>query len=69
MCGEMGSDPLSFIVLVALGISEISMSPSVFLKNKAILADLDVKSLQAQLPKILNSKDENEVKQILSAFL
>ncbi len=42
VCGEAASNPLNSLVLVALGISTLSMSPSAILPVKAVLAAADL---------------------------
>ncbi|MCD6526948.1 MAG: phosphoenolpyruvate--protein phosphotransferase [Desulfuromonas sp.] len=41
LCGEMASDPLSFLVLLGIGIREFSMVAPFIPRTKAFLADLD----------------------------
>lgn len=69
LCGEMGSDKLAFVLLVAMGIDEISMSPSVFLRNKQLLSKLDTKDLTSLLLNVSIQETEEEVIKEVTKFL
>lgn len=65
----MGSDKLAFVLLVAMGIDEISMSPSVFLRNKQLLSKLDTKDLTSLLLNVSIQETEEEVIKEVTKFL
>lgn len=69
MCGEMGSDPHAFVLLVAMGIHEISMSPSVYLKNKRLLSKLDSSSFVGLLADISAMDTEAEIRARVENFI
>lgn len=61
MCGEMASDPIAQVILLAMGLDEFSMSSSNVLKARAQLANLSVETLQPHLDHILNLKTSSEI--------
>lgn len=65
----MGSDKLAFVLLVAMGIDEISMSPPVFLRNKQLLSKLDTKDLTSLLLNVSIQETEEEVIKEVTKFL
>jgi phosphotransferase system enzyme I (PtsP) len=55
LCGEAASDPLQACVLVALGITRLSMSASSLLAVKATLTALDLRALRPFLASLRRS--------------
>lgn len=66
MCGEMAGDKLALPFLLALGMDELSMSPSQAPGIKEHIRNMDSRSID--LDKILSQKDAAEVREYLSKF-
>lgn len=69
MCGEMASDPIAQIILLALGLDEFSMSASNILKSRASFSQLEVEKLKPHVEKILNLKTSEEVVKYVNDLL
>lgn len=69
MCGEMASDPVAQIVLLALGLDEFSMSASNILKSRAAFSKLSVSELEQHADHILSLKTADEVVNYVTTIL
>ena len=64
MCGEMASDPLAAILLLGMGIDELSMSSMP--KVKASIRTIDIKRAQNLLQKVLLLADGEKIREYLA---
>ena len=53
MCGEMASDPLAVLILLGMGIGELSMSPHNILKIKHIIRSVAQREAKELLEKVM----------------
>ncbi len=65
MCGEMAGDPLYTLILLGLGISELSMNPSGIPRVKRILRQVDRSAATGILDDLLALPTAREVSQLL----
>lgn len=68
MCGEMASDPLAQLILLAMGLDEFSMSSSNILQSRANFANLNVGDLVPHLDNILNLTTSEEVEEYVKTI-
>lgn len=68
MCGEVAGDEKLIPFLIAIGLDEFSMSPSSILKSRKLIKQLNFKSLQEHVDKILNAEDTYEVLALLDQY-
>lgn len=68
MCGEVAGDEKLISLLLAMGIDELSMSPSSILKARYIIRNNSKEELQSQLDTILNLATAEEVEKYLEGF-
>ncbi|MUZ57901.1 phosphoenolpyruvate--protein phosphotransferase [Agrobacterium vitis] len=66
LCGEMAGKPLSSMALFAIGFRSVSMSPTAIGPIKAMLLQLDIGRLSAELNALL---DDNRPSEPIRAFL
>lgn len=69
VCGEMASDPLGSIALLALGVDALSVPLKLFLKVKQQIRNLNYEKLSKLSTKILNENDSNRIVEILEKEL
>ncbi len=69
MCGEAASDPMMIPLLLAFGLSEFSMSPSLILQAKKIIAGYSTQELQAVADKVMGFVTAGEVEEYMRAFI
>ncbi|NIC08044.1 phosphoenolpyruvate--protein phosphotransferase [Billgrantia bachuensis] len=69
VCGAAAGDPLASLVLVALGVDELSVEPARVPAVKAAIRRLDIGRLAAELPALLSLADAAAVRERLSAWL
>jgi phosphotransferase system enzyme I (PtsI) len=62
ICGEMASDPASFLVLLGMGVDEFSMSPVIIPEMKRILTSVTFQEVYYVVEKILQMKTTQEIK-------
>lgn len=67
MCGEMAGDPLATKLLIGLGITELSMSPSKILKVRSIINEMNIKQAQEIARFALTLKTAGEVESYLKS--
>ena len=61
ICGEMASDTLFTKLLIGLGVDELSVPPSVVLKIKRIIRDINYSEAKEKTSDILSSKNKEEI--------
>ncbi|BCR04403.1 phosphoenolpyruvate--protein phosphotransferase [Desulfuromonas versatilis] len=69
LCGEMGSDPITFLALVGMGIREFSM-PSPFIpRTKALLKTISAREARRASKEILAMADSQQIRAYLQREL
>jgi phosphoenolpyruvate-protein phosphotransferase (PTS system enzyme I) len=68
MCGEMAVDPLATVLLVGLGIDELSVIPSVLPEIKKIILSIKYKEAKRVADKVLAMSTEQEIRDHLSSI-
>ena len=68
MCGEMASDPNAAILLMAMGIKELSMSAPSIPKVKERIRNISSSKAKEILDKVMEMEDGNEIKSYLSTI-
>lgn len=61
LCGEMASDPLSFLVLLGIGIREFSMVSPFIPRTKALLTNLDCSTAEKIAQQVLQMSDSEQI--------
>ncbi len=67
VCGEMGSDPLSIPLVLGLGVSELSVNPSLILETRKIISEIDLKEAEKLVQKALLCSSADAVMQLTKA--
>lgn len=65
VCGEMSSDPLSTLVLVGLGVDELSMTPWSIMECKKIIRSVNYEDAKATAKAVLKLDDAQSVNRYL----
>ena len=65
MCGEMASDPYAAVILMAMGITELSMSAPSIPKVKEKIRSVSLKEAKAHLAKVMELETGAEVRDYL----
>ncbi len=68
MCGEMASDPNAAILLMAMGIKELSMSAPSIPRVKERIRNISSSKAKEILDKVMEMEDGNEIKAYLSTI-
>jgi phosphotransferase system, enzyme I, PtsP len=69
LCGELAGRPISAMALIGLGFRSISMAPAAIGPVKAMLLELPVAELSAQLNQAMNGKGvEADIRTLLAEF-
>ena len=68
LCGEMGSDPNNALILVGLGIDEISLSTGKLLEIRKLFQNTNKKDLEALAAQALTMSTQKEVNQLLLRY-
>jgi len=66
LCGEFASDPLGVLVLLGLGIDELSVAPGLLPETKRIIRSIDAGSASEVVAEALRLGTAREVKRLLS---
>jgi phosphotransferase system enzyme I (PtsI) len=66
ICGKMAGDPLASLLLLGLGIDELSVETTSFLKIKKLIRLINFKDLKGIAEKTLTMKNETEIKEYLT---
>ena len=61
VCGEMGSDPMSVLLLVGLGVDELSMTPWSVMATKKIIRSINFEDVRESALTVLQMDDANSV--------
>jgi phosphotransferase system enzyme I (PtsI) len=61
VCGEMGSDPMSVLLLVGLGVDELSMTPWSVMATKKIIRSINFEDVRESALAVLQMDDTNSV--------
>jgi phosphotransferase system enzyme I (PtsI) len=69
MCGEMAGDPLATMLLVGLGIDELSVVPSVLPEIKKIILSTKLKEAKRIAEKVLTMTATEEIKEYLRSVV
>ncbi|TDT69824.1 phosphotransferase system enzyme I (PtsI) [Hypnocyclicus thermotrophus] len=69
VCGEMAGEPIAIILLIALGIKDLSMLPSFIPRAKKIIKSIDLKEIKKYKEKILKAKNSQEIKKLITKLL
>jgi len=68
MCGEMAGDPLATVLLVGMGIDELSVLPSVLPEIKKIILSIRFKDARRVVDHVLAMTTEQEIRDHLSSI-
>lgn len=68
ICGEMASNPLSSIVLIGLGVDELSVLPSVYTEIKQIIRSCSYSDTKNLITTLLNYSTEEEIRNAVKNF-
>lgn len=68
ICGEMASNPLSSIVLIGLGLDELSVLPSVYTEIKQIIRSCSYSDAKNLITTLLNYSTEEEIRNAVKNF-
>jgi len=69
MCGEMAGDPLATVLLIGLGLDELSVVPSVLPEIKKIIRSIKYKDAKRAADAVLGMRDAEEIRVYLSSIL
>jgi phosphotransferase system enzyme I (PtsI) len=69
MCGEMAGDPLATMVLLGLGLDELSMVPTVLPEIKKIVRSIKYKDARKLADRVLTVNSEKEIADLLISVL
>jgi phosphotransferase system enzyme I (PtsI) len=69
MCGEMAGDPLATVLLVGLGIDELSVLPSVLPEIKKIILSIRYKEAKKVADKVLGMSTDQEIRDHLASII
>ncbi|WP_251976816.1 phosphoenolpyruvate--protein phosphotransferase [Salinicola avicenniae] len=69
VCGAAAGDPLAGMVLVAMGVNELSVEPARVAAVKASVRELDAGRLRRALPELLALDDSSQVRRALRRLL
>ncbi|MCP4040350.1 MAG: phosphoenolpyruvate-protein phosphotransferase PtsP, partial [Gammaproteobacteria bacterium] len=69
LCGEMAADPAAVILLVAMGMDVLSMSPAGMLRTKMVIRSFTLKRARHLLDKALQMEDARAIRKLLNAEL
>ncbi len=65
VCGEMAGDPLAAIVLIGMGIDELSMGPGMLLEMKKLIRSVSFEEARALSESVLRLITANEITELL----
>jgi phosphotransferase system enzyme I (PtsI) len=62
MCGEMAGDPAYTMILVGMGLDELSMHPLAIPRVKKIIRGITMRAAESLLKKVLTFPSSEEIK-------
>lgn len=68
LCGEMASDPISAVILLGLGIDELSMGPVAIPEVKRVIRNIRLADAKRLSDEILQMGASSEIKRYVSAY-
>jgi phosphotransferase system enzyme I (PtsI) len=69
MCGEMAGDPLATVLLIGLGLDELSVNPSALPEIKKIIRTVKHRDARRMADHVLSLATEDEIKEYLSSIV
>ncbi len=69
MCGEMAGDPVATVLLIGLGLDELSVNPAMLPEIKKIIRSVKYRDARRIAVKILSYSTEEEIKEFLSSTI
>jgi phosphotransferase system enzyme I (PtsI) len=69
VCGEMAGEEIGAIILLALGINDLSVSPAVLLEIRNLIRKIEISKLKKIKKTILLAQDSEEIKKIVKKFI
>ena len=66
LCGEMGGDPLYSLILVGLGINELSMNPGSILNIKKLIRSITLEEAKKVADHVLSLDTSKEIENYLN---
>ncbi|MGB9590750.1 MAG: putative PEP-binding protein, partial [Candidatus Hydrothermia bacterium] len=64
VCGELASDPVGALVLMSLGVRELSVSPPNYLRAKKMILNLKVEDMDMIRDGILSARTPEEIRRM-----
>lgn len=68
VCGEIAGDPHFVPILLALGLTELSLHPSTLLEVRRAIRNSDLSALRSRAPALLRARDRKGIKQWLETL-
>ena len=69
MCGEMAGDPIATVLLLGLGIDELSVNPASLPEIKKIIRSVKFRDAKRVADKIVSLSTEDEIKEYLASII
>jgi phosphoenolpyruvate-protein kinase (PTS system EI component) len=69
VCGELAGDPAAAVLLVGLGVTELSMAPALVPEAKAALRTVDLSAARAAAEAALEAEDADAARALAAALL
>jgi multiphosphoryl transfer protein len=69
VCGELAGDPAAAVLLAGLGVTELSMAPTLVAEVKAALRSVDLADARAAAQAALDAEDADEARRLAAALL
>lgn len=69
VCGEISSDPVGIMLLMGLGVTELSLTPSLVLQTKKLIRKVSMEEVESLANKALSMADGEDVNMLVMEFL
>jgi len=69
LCGEMAGDPIATVLLLGLGIDELSVNPAALPEIKKIIRSVKYRDAKRMAEKIVTFSTEEEIKEFLATVV